>query len=44
MTPLSNITGKQMIQFVQSQGYSQVRQRGSHKQFKHEWCPHHTFI
>ena len=35
MTPLSNITGKQMIRFVQSQGYFQVRQRGSHQRFKH---------
>jgi len=36
MTPLSNITGKQMKLFVESLGYSLVRQRGSHLRFKSE--------
>ena len=35
MTPLSNITGKQMIRFVESLGYSFARQKGSHLRFKH---------
>ena len=35
MTPLSNITGKQMIKFVESLGYVLSRQRGSHLRFKH---------
>jgi len=35
MTPLSNITGKQMKKFVESLGYSFSRQRGSHVRFKH---------
>ena len=35
MTPLSNITGKQMRKFVETLGYSFSRQRGSHLRFKH---------
>ncbi len=36
MTPLSNITGKQMRKFVESLGYSFSRQRGSHIRFHHD--------
>ena len=35
MTPLSNITGKQMRKFVESLGYSFSRQKGSHLRFRH---------
>ena len=35
MTPLSNITGKQMRKFVESLGYSFSRQKGSHLRFTH---------
>jgi len=37
MTPLSNITGKQMRKFVESLGYSFSRQKGSHLRFKHSY-------
>jgi len=35
MTPLSNITGKQMRKFVESIGYTFSRQKGSHLRFRH---------
>jgi len=35
MTPLSNITGRKMRNFVESLGYICVRQKGSHIRFKH---------
>ena len=37
MTPLSNITGRQIKKFVESIGYKYVRQRGSHLRFKHSF-------
>lgn len=37
MTPLSNISGKQIKKFVESLGYRLVRQRGSHLRFKHQY-------
>lgn len=36
MCSLSNITGKDFIKFVESIGYSFVRQKGTHKIYSHK--------